>query len=82
MRQGMNLIPEHLATIEWKRESASFDCPSYNRGHLWHFESGISVRASAAPRFLGTPDCVDPEESYVAAISSCHMLMVKGFAET
>lgn len=65
---------EHRASVTWRRESETFDYPSYNRSHYWRFESGITLPASAAPRFLGTPDCVDPEEAFVAAISSCHML--------
>jgi len=65
---------EHRASVVWRRETETFDYPSYNRSHSWRFESGISVPASAASGFLGTPDRVDPEEAYVAAISSCHML--------
>ena len=34
----------------------------------------MKVEASAAREFRGTPENVDPEEAYVAAISSCHML--------
>lgn len=67
-------MTEHRASIMWVRESASFEYASYNRSHLWLFESGIEVPASAASQFLGTPDRVDPEEAFVAAISSCHML--------
>jgi len=67
-------MSEHRATIKWKRGTETFDYPSYNRNHSWHFEGGIEVPASAAIQFLGTPERVDPEEAYVAAISSCHML--------
>lgn len=67
-------MSKHRATVKWARESESFDYAAYNRAHLWQFESGIEVPASSAPRFLGTPDRVDPEEAFVAAISSCHML--------
>jgi len=67
-------MSEHHASIIWQRESDTFDYPSYNRSHLWRFESGVTVAASAAPEFLGTPDRVDPEEAFVAAISACHML--------
>lgn len=67
-------MSEHRASVSWMRESASFDYAAYNRSHLWLFESGIEVPASAASQFLGTPDRVDPEEAFVAAISSCHML--------
>jgi len=30
--------------------------------------------ATAAPAFLGNPAHVDPEEAFVASLSSCHML--------
>ena len=32
------------------------------------------MRASAAPAYLGSESCVDPEEAFVASLSSCHML--------
>lgn len=32
------------------------------------------MRASAAPAYLGDPALVDPEEAFVASLSSCHML--------
>jgi organic hydroperoxide reductase OsmC/OhrA len=67
-------MSEHHASIIWQRESETFDHPSYNRSHLWRFESGVKVPASSAPQFLGTADRVDPEEAFVAAISACHML--------
>ena len=67
-------MSEHRATVSWRRESDDFAYESYNRGHGWSFDSGVEVPASAAPDFLGDPDRVDPEEAFVAAISSCHML--------
>src|SRR5574337_425774 len=67
-------MSEHSVTVKWRRTSASFDYESYNRDHSWSFDAGVQVRGSAAPAFRGDPDCVDPEEAYVAALSSCHML--------
>ena len=32
------------------------------------------MRASASPAYLGSEDCVDPEEAFVASLSACHML--------
>ena len=32
------------------------------------------MQASAAPAYLGNPKFVDPEEAFVASLSSCHML--------
>ncbi len=67
-------MSEHSVTVAWRRTSASFDYEVYNRDHAWSFDSGIEIRASAAPAYHGDPDCVDPEEAYVAALSGCHML--------
>ena len=67
-------MSEHKATIDWKRETPSFAYETYNRDHDWSFDSGVTVRASANPAYLGSESCVDPEEAFVAALSSCHML--------
>ncbi len=67
-------MSEHKATIDWKRESSDFSYRTYNRDHEWIFDAGIRVRASASPDYLGSQSCVDPEEAFVASLSSCHML--------
>jgi organic hydroperoxide reductase OsmC/OhrA len=67
-------MSEHRVTIDWKRETPGFAYESYNRDHVWHFDGGIVVRASAAPAYKGSETCVDPEEAFVASLSSCHML--------
>jgi organic hydroperoxide reductase OsmC/OhrA len=67
-------MSEHKATIHWRRETPDFQYETYNRDHDWNFDAGIKVRASAAPDYLGSPSCVDPEEAFVASLSSCHML--------
>jgi organic hydroperoxide reductase OsmC/OhrA len=67
-------MSEHIATIEWKRNTPDFSYQSYNRDHSWTFDGGITVKASAAPGYLGNASCVDPEEAFVASLSSCHML--------
>ncbi|SIO20589.1 Organic hydroperoxide reductase OsmC/OhrA [Singulisphaera sp. GP187] len=67
-------MSEHTVTIAWKRETPDFAYENYNRDHDWTFDAGITVRASAAPAYLGNESCVDPEEAFVASLSSCHML--------
>ena len=67
-------MSEHRATIDWQRGDREFTYDGYSRNHTWTFESGTAVRASAAPAYKGTPECVDPEEAFVASLSSCHML--------
>ena len=66
---------EHHATIRWKRTSADFTYESYNRAHEMSFKKGaVVLAASSAPEFKGEEERVNPEEAYVAALSSCHML--------
>ncbi len=67
-------MSEHQVTIDWKRETPDFEYKSYNRDHDWSFDAGITVRASATPSYQGNERCVDPEEAFVASLSSCHML--------
>jgi organic hydroperoxide reductase OsmC/OhrA len=67
-------MSEHKSKISWQRDSNDFTYDSYNRDHHWQFENGVSIEASSAPDFLGTADRVDPEEAFVASLSSCHML--------
>jgi len=67
-------MSEHAATISWQRGDRDFGYESYSRNHSWRFDGGVEVAGSAAPGYLGDPKCVDPEEAFVAAIASCHML--------
>lgn len=67
-------MSEHRAKIQWARGKEEFNHESYNRDHTVTFENGIEIKASAAPGFQGNPDCVDPEEAFMGALSSCHML--------
>jgi len=64
----------HKATIHWRRETSDFQYQTYNRDHNWDFDAGVTIRASAAPAYLGNTACVDPEEAFIASVSSCHML--------
>lgn len=67
-------MSEHVAEIIWKRETESFAYEEYDRTHVWRFDNGLEVKAAAAPGYFGDPSCVDPEEAFVASVSSCHML--------
>src|SRR5262245_64357433 len=53
---------------------AEFSYQKYPRNHTWSFDGGHTMVATAAPAYLGNPANVDPEEAFVAALSSCHML--------
>ncbi len=67
-------MSQHHVALQWQRESADFTYQTYNREHRWVFDGGVEVPASASPGFLGNAACVDPEEAFIAALSSCHLL--------
>ena len=71
-------MSEYLATISWQRGNAVFLDNRYSRSHIWRFDGGAQVLASASPHVVpipfSDPARVDPEEAFIAAISSCHML--------
>jgi organic hydroperoxide reductase OsmC/OhrA len=64
----------YRTTTRWKRTSADFTYDTYNRAHEVAFPSGITVPWSSAPEFRGDAARVNPEEAFVAALSTCHML--------
>ena len=69
---------EYTATIQWQRSGPDFLKGKYSREHTWTFDGGVTVAASPAPSVVPSPWSnaanVDPEEAFVASISSCHML--------
>jgi organic hydroperoxide reductase OsmC/OhrA len=67
-------MSEHKVTLKWERGGAEFSYQKYPRDHTWTFDGGHTMTATAAPAYLGNPAHVDPEEAFVAALSSCHML--------
>jgi organic hydroperoxide reductase OsmC/OhrA len=71
-------VSEHKATILWKNTSDDFKSGRYSREHTWSFDGGMTVAASASPSVvrppLSNPAAIDPEEAFVASVSSCHML--------
>ena len=67
------------ANIRWqRRRDERFTDGRYSRAHEWLFDGGARVHASASPHVVrvpfSDPSGVDPEEAFVAAASSCHML--------
>ena len=75
----------YTATIRWKRNpSTDFAKGQYSRAHEWAFDGGAVVPASPSPHVVPAPWSdqagVDPEEAFVASLSSCHMLFFVDFA--
>lgn len=68
----------YSASISWNRNGQLFTDNRYSRAHSWRFDGGIEVPASASPHIVPLPmsveAAVDPEEAFVAALSSCHLL--------
>ncbi len=65
--------------IAWKKGSGeAFVDNKYSRAHTWSFDGGIDLEASSSPHVVPVPQsseaAVDPEEAFVASLSSCHML--------
>jgi organic hydroperoxide reductase OsmC/OhrA len=68
----------HTVTVRWQRGKQPFTDNRYSRAHTWTFDGGVVVPASSSPHVVPLPysrsDAVDPEEAFVASLSSCHML--------
>lgn len=77
-------MSEYTATIYWQRLGAAFTDQKYSRAHEWRFDGGVTVPGSSSPHVvrvpLSDPSAVDPEEAFIASLSSCHMLFFLSFA--
>ncbi len=64
--------------ILWERGDQAFVDNRYSRRHVLRFDGGAEVPASSSPGVVPLPmsdaSAVDPEEAFVASLSSCHML--------
>ena len=71
----------YTAETIWRRGDTSpedFVGRRYSRRHRLRFDGGIEVPGSSSPHVVPLPysdaAAVDPEEAFVSALSSCHML--------
>jgi organic hydroperoxide reductase OsmC/OhrA len=71
-------MAKYTSVVVWSRDGAVFIDNRYSRGHRWLFDGGVEVPASSSPHVVPLPlsvaAAVDPEEAFVASLSSCHML--------
>lgn len=71
-------MSRYTATIAWQRAGQPFTDRRYSRAHQWRFDGGTVVPGSSSPQVVPLPmsdaAAVDPEEAFVAALSSCHLL--------
>ncbi|WP_119302588.1 OsmC family protein [Dongia deserti] len=73
----------YRATVLWRRGDQAFTDNRYSRGHVWRFDEGLEVPASSSPFVVpnySITAAVDPEEAFVASLSSCHLLFFLTFA--
>ncbi len=78
-------MSEYKVIITWQRaDDEDFIQSEYSRGHKWSFDGGAVIPASSSPHVVPLPYSVeanvDPEEAFVAALSSCHMLLFLSIA--
>ena len=77
-------MANYFAEVTWRREGEDFLANEYSRAHEWQFDGGLKVAASASPHIVPLPfsveQNVDPEEAFVASLSSCHMLFFLSIA--
>ncbi|WP_053981276.1 OsmC family protein [Marinagarivorans algicola] len=78
-------MSEYYAEVKWLRgNEETYIDNKYSRSHLWKFDGGITVQASSSPHVVPLPYSVeanvDPEEAFVASLSSCHMLFFLSIA--
>ncbi|MCG7537255.1 OsmC family protein [Pseudoalteromonas sp. OOF1S-7] len=72
-------MSRYFATIRWQQnQHDNFTEQKYSRAHQWQFGGGAEIPASASPNIVpqpySVPEYADPEEAFVASLSSCHML--------
>jgi len=72
------MMGEYSAQVTWERGDARFTDNRYSRAHQWRFDGGLEVPGSSSPLSVplpwSDPAAIDPEEAFVASLSSCHML--------
>ena len=71
-------MSRYSAVIAWQRDGQLFTDHRYRRQHAWRFDGGAVVSGSSSPQVVPLPmsdaSAVDPEEAFVASLSSCHLL--------
>jgi organic hydroperoxide reductase OsmC/OhrA len=71
-------MAHYTAELTWQRAGADFRNKQYSRRHTLRFDGGLEVPGSSSPAVvpepLSDPFAMDPEEAFVAALASCHLL--------
>ena len=71
-------MASYTADLLWERGEQDFLANRYSRRHTLRFDGGAVVAGSSSPQVVPLPwsdaSAVDPEEAFVGALASCHML--------
>lgn len=67
-------MSEFKVDVAWTRKTPDFDPKTYDRTHTVRMTGGFSYAASSAAEFSGKAELPNPEEAFLAALSTCHML--------
>ncbi len=71
-------MSNYTAQTLWLRGEQNFLDNRYSRQHVLRFDGGVEVAGSSSPHVVPLPysdaSAVDPEEMFIASLSSCHML--------
>lgn len=77
-------MSEYTTEVLWERGEQDFLDKRYSRRHVIRFDGGIELPGSSSPHVVPVPlsdaSAVDPEEAFVASLSTCHMLWFLGLA--
>lgn len=72
------VMASYTADVSWVCDDTDFLSNQYSRRHTVTFDGGVVLPASSSPHVVPLPmsdaSAVDPEEMFVASLSSCHML--------
>lgn len=74
-------MSEHSIALHWNREPHPSDAKTYSRDHQAVFGGGQALRVSAAKTYMGSDNSADPEQLFVSAVATCHMLTFLAIAE-
>lgn len=71
-------MANYCAEVLWQRHEQMFVDQGYSRKHLLRFDGGLEIAGSSSPHVVpvpySDPAALDPEEAFISALASCHML--------
>lgn len=75
------MASEHTVTASWTHAPHAAKPATYSRNLRMDYGHGAGLDVSAAAAYLGDPALPDPEQLFLSAVVSCHMLSFLALAE-